>query len=127
MQIKLVIVDDEVDVCDYAKSFFEERGLKVFTSLDGEGALEIVKKNKPHIMLLDVKMKGIDGIEVLKKAKEIRPEIEIIMVTAVEDEGKIAEAKSLGARDYVTKPLVLDELESTVCSLADQLGAKSRS
>jgi len=111
---KILVVDDEHDVCDFVKNFFEERGYSVLTALDGEAALEIIKKEKPELVLLDIKMKGMDGIAVLKHIKDIDKDVKVVMVTALEDPAKVDEACRLGACDYITKPLVLDHLEQTV-------------
>jgi len=119
--VKILVVDDEIDVCDFTKNFFEKRGFEVFTAANGEEAFSTVRDKTPDIVLLDVKMKFMDGITVLKCIKEIAPSTIVIMVTAVEDADKIREATSLGARDYVTKPLVLEELEKKVVTIAKEL------
>ena len=111
---KILVVDDEHDICDFVKNFFEERGYEVLTALSGEDALEIVKKEKPQLILLDIKMKGMDGIATLRHIKESDKNQKVIMVTALEDQDKIDEACRLGACEYITKPLVLDHLEQTV-------------
>ena len=111
---KILVVDDEHDVCDFVKNFFEEREFEVLTALSGEEALSITKKEAPELILLDIKMKGMDGIATLKHLKEIDRRVRVIMVTALEDQDKINEAYRLGASDYLTKPLVLDHLEQTV-------------
>ena len=111
---RLLVVDDELDVCDFVKSFFEERGFEVFTAQDGMEAMRIIQRTKIDTMLLDVRMRGMDGIEALKKIREMDKNIKVIMVTAVDEQGKIDEAMKLGAIAYVTKPLVLETLESTV-------------
>jgi len=112
--IKLLVVDDEADVCDFVKKFFEDRNYTVYVAHDGEEALRSVKNRKPNIVLLDIRMKRMDGIETLKRIKELDKEVVVIMVTAVEDKDKMEEALSLGAKDYITKPLVLEDLERTV-------------
>ncbi|MDD5495530.1 MAG: response regulator [Candidatus Omnitrophica bacterium] len=111
---KLLVVDDEHDICDFVKNFFQERGFEVFTASNGDEALAMVKEDKPDIVLLDVKMKGMDGIAALKHIKDIDRSLKVIMVTALEDQDKMVEASKLGACDYITKPLVLDHLEQTV-------------
>jgi DNA-binding response OmpR family regulator len=111
---KLLVVDDEHDICDFVKNFFQERGYKVSTALNGEEALAITKADRPDIILLDIKMKGMDGIATLKHLKEIDRSLKIIMVSALEDQDKMNEACRLGACEYITKPLVLDHLEEAV-------------
>jgi DNA-binding NtrC family response regulator len=111
---KLLVVDDENDICDFVKTFFKDRGFYVFTALSGEEALSIAKKEKPDLILLDIKMKGMDGLAALKHIKELDRGMKVIMVTALEDQDKIHEAYKLGACDYITKPLILDYLEQTV-------------
>ena len=111
---KLLIVDDEKDICDFVKNFFQERGYEVLTSSSGEEALEVVKRDKPDLVLLDIKMKGMDGIAALKHIKDIDKKIKVVMVTALDDQDRINEACKLGACEYITKPLVLDHLEEAV-------------
>jgi DNA-binding response OmpR family regulator len=121
---KLLIIDDEADVCDFTKGFFEKRGFHVDCARDAQEGLSLLKELKPDIVLLDVKMPGMNGIEALKQIKLIAPSTIVIMVTAVDDIHKVNEAKSLGARDYLTKPLILEELESKVVSVASELNNK---
>ena len=111
---KLLVIDDESDICDFVKNFFQERGYSVFTALNGDEAISLVKREKPEVVLLDVKMKGMDGIAVLKHIKDIDKKIKVIMVTALEDRDKMDEACRLGACEYITKPLALDNLEQAV-------------
>lgn len=111
---KLLVVDDEHDICDFVKNFFSERGYVVQTATSGDEALSIVKENKPDLILLDIKMKGMDGIAALKHIKTLDKNIKVIMVTALEDQDKMDEACRLGACDYLTKPLALDSLEHVV-------------
>ena len=119
--IKILVVDDEIDVCDFVKNFFQERNFRVFTALNGEEALRVVRKESPSIILLDIRMKEIDGIEVLRKIRKIDKDAKVIMVTAVVEQEKMDAAKKLGAAKYVTKPLVLGDLEATVMSYAKEV------
>ena len=112
--MKLLIVDDEVEICDFLKSFFEERDYEVKTASSGQAALGAVEQFKPHIVLLDIKMAGMDGIQVLEALKKKYPRIKVIMVTALETRDKIEECLRLGADNYITKPLSLEYLENDV-------------
>ena len=111
---KLLVVDDEHDICDFVQGFFQERGYDVLTALSGEDALVIVKEEKPDLVLLDIKMKGMDGIAALKHIRDIDKNVKVVMVTALEEQERMDEACRLGACEYITKPLVLDNLEHAV-------------
>lgn len=111
---KIMVVDDECDICDFVKNFFQERGYEVLTAQSGEEAIDVSKKEKPELILLDIKMKGMDGIAALKHLKGIDRTQRVIMVTALEDQDKMDEASRLGACDYILKPLMLDYLENAV-------------
>jgi len=111
---KLLIVDDEIDVREFAKNFFKKRNINVLTASGGQTALEIIEQEKPDLVLLDVRMEEMNGIEVLKELREKHNGIKVIMVTGVEDENTIKEANSLGVVGYIHKPLVLEELEKVV-------------
>ena len=113
---KLLIVDDEVDVREFAKNFFKKRNIEVFTSSGGQDALNIIETQKPDLVLLDVRMEEMNGVEVLRKLREKNNSIKVVMVTGVEDEEIVSETYSLGIKGYVHKPLVLEELEKVVLS-----------
>ena len=111
---KLLVVDDETEICDFLKSFFEDRNYDVRTASSGEQALNAIKKELPHVVLLDVQMPGMNGLAALKTIKEQFPKVKVIMVTAVETREKIEEAMRSGADNYITKPLSLEYLEKEV-------------
>jgi DNA-binding response OmpR family regulator len=111
---KLLIVDDEAEICEFLKSFFEDRDYRVAVAQDGAQALEQAGIFHPEVVLLDIQMPGMDGLQTLKKIKEMYPRVKVIMVTAVETQEKIEEAMRLGADNYITKPLSLEYLEKDV-------------
>jgi len=112
--IKLLLVDDEKGLCDYLKDFFKLRGFHVLVATNGAGAINLVKKEKPKIVFLDIKMEGVSGLEVLKEIKEIDPSIRVIMVTVLDDEKTRQLAMSLGADEFITKPFISDYLEEVL-------------
>lgn len=112
--IKMLVVDDEFEIRDFLKNFFTERKYEILTAAGGEGALDIIKSEKPHVVLLDIRMPGMSGVEVLRQAKEFDSKIKIIMLTAIEDKDMSDLAKQFGADDYVTKPFSLEYLERDV-------------
>lgn len=111
---KLLIVDDEQDVREFAKNFFERRKIETLTASGGKEALEIIKKDKPALVLLDIRMEDANGLDVLAEIKKIDNAIKVIMVTGVEEKESAERANRLGALTYIQKPLVLDELEKIV-------------
>lgn len=113
---KLLIVDDEIDVREFAANFFKKRKIEVTTASSGEEALDILSAQKPDLILLDIKMCGIDGIETLKRIRELDKNTKVIMVTGKKPEegGACDSCQELGILDYIHKPLELDELESVV-------------
>jgi two-component system response regulator (stage 0 sporulation protein F) len=111
---RLLVVDDEIEICDFLKLLFEERGFDVETAYVGVEALAKIESFKPDVILLDIKIPGMDGLEVLKRVKAKHPQIKVLMVTAIETSEKINEALRLGADNYITKPLSLEYLENEV-------------
>ena len=103
---KLLVVDDEVDICDFLKTFFEERDYEVHTANSGDAAVEAVARLKPQIVLLDIQMPGMSGIDALKKIKESNPQVKVIMVTAIETREKIETAMRFGADNTLRNLLV---------------------
>lgn len=112
--IKMLVVDDEMEICEFLKTFFEDKDFHVTTASGGEEALKAVASLDPHIVLLDVQMPGLDGIETLAWIKKNHPQVKVIMVTAIETNDKIERAMRLGADNYITKPLSLEYLEKEV-------------
>jgi len=111
---KLLIVDDEIDIREFAKSFFKKRDIEVFTASGGNEALDIIQNEAPDLVLLDVRMEEMTGVEVLKKLRSGGDKTKIIMVSGVEEESTINEANELGVIGYIHKPLILEELERIV-------------
>ena len=123
--LRLLVVDDEIDVCDFMKNFFNERGFEVFVAYNGQEALELVEMKKPQMVILDMRMPVMDGMSVLRELRKADSDTRVIVVTAVEDPSKAEEAKKLGAVEYITKPILLEQLERTVFSLAEQIRMKA--
>ena len=111
---KLLIVDDEIDVCEFAKNFFLKRNISVSTAREGAEALTKIEAEKPDLVLLDIRMEHMTGLEVLRTLRESNNSVKVIMVTGVQEEESMTEAQGLGVIGYIHKPLILDELEKIV-------------
>ncbi len=111
---RILVVDDEVEVCNTLKKFLTSKGYEVYTALDGETAVSKTKEVRPHIVLLDIVMPGMSGIDTLKEIKKVDPSVGVIMVTALVDEELAKRALKLGAYENITKPIDLNYLETVV-------------
>lgn len=111
---KLLIVDDEQDVREFAQKFFKKRQIETLITSGGREALGIIEKEKPDLVLLDVRMEEMNGVDVLKTLRSQNNPVKIIMVSGVENGETIQETRNLGVLDYIHKPLILDELEKIV-------------
>lgn len=109
-KLKILIVDDEPNVCTSLKGVLEDEGYEVSTASNGEEALEQSAKFQPDIMLLDVVMPKIDGIEVLKRIKTIDSNLGVIVMSGHGTIEIAVKALKLGALDFITKPISLDSL-----------------
>ena len=111
---KLLIVDDESDIREFARNFFKKRKIEVLVASGGRQALDLIAKENPDLILLDIRMEEITGIEVLRELRKTNPSIKVIMVSGVEDEETVKEANALGVIGYIHKPFILEELEKIV-------------
>lgn len=107
---KVMLVDDEVDFIDLMSQRLETRGLKVTTVTNGEEALATIEDHNIDVAVVDFAMPGINGIETLKKIKEKRADIEVIMLTGQGTIQSGIEAMKYGAIDFLEKPVDLNIL-----------------
>lgn len=112
--VKLLIIDDDVTICDFLKSYFCQVGYKVFTANEGKQALFIATEEQPDVILLDIKMPGLSGIEILQEIRKTSPSSKVIMMSAVSEEVVIQLAERYGAAGYLIKPFSLEQLEREV-------------
>ena len=110
----ILIVDDEAIVRESIKDWLKDAGYQVATAESGEAALEMIEKQDFSVMVLDLRLPGMDGLRVLKKVKAKRPEIKSIIITAYPTDLSQAEAKKLGAIDYLIKPVFPADLEKII-------------
>lgn len=111
---KVLIIDDEPKIVHVLEEFLEAHGLTVLTAGSGEQALQVLDSFAPQVVLLDVKLPGMDGLLTLKKIKTQRPEATVIVISGLEDERVMAQALALGALDYLKKPFDYASLETAL-------------
>jgi len=112
--IKVLLVDDEEEFVKSLSERLQMRELKPGTAYNGEQALRVVQDEVPDVMILDLKMPGIDGLEVLRRVKKAYPSVQVIILTGHGTEKDEEQAKKLGAFAYLQKPADLDTLVQTV-------------
>jgi heterodisulfide reductase subunit A len=120
-QFRILVVDDELIVRDSLKDWLTEDGFQVDAAESGPDALEKLTKQSYHLMLLDIKMPDMDGVEVLKRAKEMRPDVAVVMMTAYATVETAVEAMKIGALDYLMKPFDPDTLGPLVVKLYETI------
>lgn len=116
--LDILIVEDEPFQREMLRDFLIEEGHRVVEADSGEDALKLLHTNYFDLLLLDFKMSGISGLDVLKDAKELNPAIDAIIVTAFGTIETAVEAMKAGACDYITKPIALDELSTRISRIA---------
>ncbi|GKU83692.1 response regulator [Niallia sp. NCCP-28] len=114
MKGKVLIVDDQFGIRILLNEVFQKEGYQTFQAANGVQALEILTKNEPDIVLLDMKIPGMDGIEILKRMRKLNPDIRVIIMTAYGELDMIQEAKDLGALTHFAKPFDIDDLRDAV-------------
>ena len=112
--IKVLLVDDEKEFVETLAERLGFRGMEPTIVYDGNSALDCIHSNPPEVMIIDLKMPGIDGMEVLKKVKQIRSEIEVVVLTGHGSEKDRISCINLGAFAYMQKPVDIDLLSKAL-------------
>lgn len=112
----VLIAEDDLDINMMLKTLLTSRGYEVFSAFDGCAALELFKEVRPHVVLLDIRMPGMEGMAVLREIKKMDPAAGVIMVTATYDDNTVKEAMRLGAHEFIAKPFKLAHIENSIMS-----------
>lgn len=114
MEEKILIVDDQYGIRILLNEVLKKEGYTTFQAANGVKALEIVDEHSPDLVLLDMKIPGMDGIEILKRMRQKEPDIRVIIMTAYGELDMIQEARELGALTHFAKPFDIDDIRRTV-------------
>ncbi len=114
MNEKILIVDDQFGIRILLNEVLQKEGYQTFQAANGVQALEIADKHSPDLVLLDMKIPGMDGIEILKRMKKKNQDIRVIIMTAYGELDMIQEAKDLGALTHFAKPFDIDDIRQAV-------------
>lgn len=113
---RVMVVDDDPNSREIVQTFLEAKGYEVTTATDGEDALALLQETRPHLVLLDVMMPGMDGWEVARTIKDHADyaSVRVVMMTARSDFSDKQKGLQAGADDYLVKPIQLESLGQTV-------------
>ena len=123
---KLLVIDDEASTRDLMKISLESDGYTVFTAEDGPTGLEIFAKESPPVVLTDIKMPGMDGIEVLRRVKELSPDVEVIVITGHGEMNLAIRALQLEASDFINKPISDESLALALRRAEEKIWLRSK-
>jgi len=111
---RVLVVDDDPGIRAYVEALGARRGWRIFVASGGEEALDSLGEIRPDVITLDVMLPGIDGLETLRRLKEVRPDLPVIMVSGQEPWATLDRALALGASDFLHKPFAAEDLENAV-------------
>ncbi len=117
---RIMVIDDEKIVCDMAKMSLDQEGYEVETFLNAEPALRRLAEQKFDIVVTDYKMKGIDGMEVLRTVRRLYPDTRVIMITAFANLDAAIEALRSDVHDFFPKPVKIKELKASIQRALDE-------
>jgi DNA-binding NtrC family response regulator len=123
--IKVLLVDDEVAFANTLAQRLKMRDFKVGTAYDGEQALLKLKEEKPDVIVLDLKLPGMQGMDVLKEIKRVYPDIQVIVQTGHGTDKDEEEVKRLGGFDFLKKPADIDHLEHKIKAAFKEKGGST--
>src|SRR5690242_10400061 len=119
--LRVVAIDDDEQHLKFIATFLSQENVRVSTATDPKGGLDLIRKESPHLVLVDLVMPGMSGMEVLERVLELDPATEVVLLTGQYSTESAVEAIQKGAADYLTKPVDVEKLEKRVESLLSEL------
>lgn len=119
-QLKIMLVDDEERFLDTTRRLFTKKGYDILAATSGPEALAILRTEKVHVVILDLKMPGMDGLATLKRIKKLYPMVEVIMLTGHATAETAVEVLKAGAASYLMKPADIDDLIQKAKEVAER-------
>jgi len=113
-RLKVLVVDDEPQIREVLQMTLDNDGYETDTADSGETALDVIGKFHPNIVFLDIRMPDMDGIQCLRRIKEISPEVEVIMISGFATIQMARRSLEIGAFDYIGKPLSFDHIREVI-------------
>jgi len=120
MGLKLLFIDDDEDSLEFSDKFFSKRNYQVLTANNGAEGINIINEEEPDLVILDLKMDDVDGINVLKKIRASGNKTKVMVVSAMDDPQIINDVKKLGVSGYISKPTDLYKLEESISFIFKQ-------
>ncbi|MCL6584626.1 MAG: response regulator [bacterium] len=114
---RILVVDDNINMCITLQDILLDDGYDVLISDNGQEALELIEQQEPHLIITDMRMPNIDGLELLQIVKGKHPKIEIIIMTALGEVDSYLKAMKIGAFEYITKPINPKILKSIISKI----------
>lgn len=125
--MKLVVIDDDVQNLKMVQFVLADEPLEIHTAPDAQGGLQLIRRIHPHVVLLDLVMPGVQGMDLLEKILDLDPGIDVILMTGYYSTESAVEAIQKGACDYLPKPLSTDKLQQRIHQIADEMRRRQRS
>ncbi|HNX68401.1 MAG TPA: response regulator [Candidatus Omnitrophota bacterium] len=110
MPKKILIIDDEPEICKFVVDFLNDAGYSASSAFNGPAGLDKIEKEQPSLVLLDIGMPGMDGIEVMREIHQKWPALPVVILTAQKDPDTVKKMIQYGACEYLTKPIHLETL-----------------
>jgi len=119
---RVLVVDDDPTVAEVVHSYLDRAGLAVTRAADGVTAMDVARRTHPDLVVLDLMLPGMSGLEVCRRLREVRPDVAVVMLTALGEESDRIVGLETGADDYLVKPFSLDELVARVTTVLRRTG-----